>query len=274
MDIEFSQTNATKRDSIIEKAKISSKKTSLRKLHLVIDFSQQMLEKDFIPNTLYMVLSKAIEFVEEFFELNPLSNLALSLIKDRKCLLQSNFKNNPSELISIMENLKKKNSTNEETFLEDLNKDSEALSTHDIPSGTVSMENVLKATEVLMADQPLYYAREVLVLLNSPNSRDANDLTAFIEKINKAYIIVNMLSLAGGTYVFQQICQKTRGKFEVAINEFDFKQKLMVGIDYQAYTSPMDRVVDKLMNTQFIVSFPQLVFKEGPVLCCNTNQLL
>lgn len=138
MDIEEAQTNAVKRESIIEKAKLASKKTSLRKLHLVVDFTQQMLEKDFIPNTLYMVLSKAIEFVEEFFELNPLSNIALSLVKDRKCLLQCGFKNSPSELISIMEHLKKKNSVNEETFLEDLNKDAEALSTHDIPSGRAS----------------------------------------------------------------------------------------------------------------------------------------
>ena len=135
MDIEYHNTNATKRDTILEKAQVSSKKTSLRKLHLVLDFTQHMLEKDFNPNTLHMVLSKSIEFVEEFFELNPLSNIALSLIKDRKCLLQSTFKNNPSEIISILEHLKKKNNVSEETFLEDLNKDSEVVSTHDIPSG-------------------------------------------------------------------------------------------------------------------------------------------
>ena len=68
MDIEATQTNTLKRDSILEKARLSySKKTSLRKLNLVIDFTQHMLEKDFIPNTMYMVLTKAIEFVEEFF---------------------------------------------------------------------------------------------------------------------------------------------------------------------------------------------------------------
>ena len=138
MDIEDTQTNAFKRNSIIEKANLSNKKTSLRKLHLVVDFTQHMLEKDFTPNTVHMVLSKTVEFVEEFFELNPLSNIALSLIKDRKCVLQSTFKNNPNELISIMEQLKKKNSMIEETFLEDLNKDSEAVSTCDIPSGSLS----------------------------------------------------------------------------------------------------------------------------------------
>lgn len=136
------------------------------------------------------------------------------------------------------------------------------------------MENILKATWELMADQPLFYAREVLILLNSPNTRDAFDLQESISKINQGFIIVNMLSLSSVTWVFQQICSKTKGKFEVALNEHDFKQKLMVRRADQAYTSPMDRVPEKLMNTQFIVSFPQLVFKEGPVLCSNTNQLM
>lgn len=79
-----------------------------------------------------------------------------------------------------------------------------------------------------MADQPLFYAREALILLNSPNTRDAFDIQESVNKINQGYIIINMLSLTGSTYLFQQICQKTRGKFEVALNEHDFKQKLMV----------------------------------------------
>lgn len=90
------------------------------------------------------------------------------------------------------------------------------------------MENILKATYELMADQPLFYIREALVLLGSSNTRDAYDIQESIKKINQSYIIINMLSLSGLTYVFQDICKKTKGKFEVAVNEHDFKQKLMV----------------------------------------------
>lgn len=86
----------------------------------------------------------------------------------------------------------------------------------------------MKATWELMKDQPLFYAREALILLNSPNTRDSHDLQESIAKINQGYIIINMISLSSTTYVFQQICQKTKGKFEVALNEHDFKQKLMV----------------------------------------------
>lgn len=95
-------------------------------------------------------------------------------------------------------------------------------------SGTLSIENVLKATYELMADQPLFYIREALILLGSSNTRDAYDIQESIKKINQSYIIINMLSLSGLTYVFQDICKKTKGKFEVALNEHDFKQKLMV----------------------------------------------
>lgn len=143
MDIENGQSNAVKRALVFDKYKENCKKTSLRKLHLVLDFTQIMLEKDFIPNTIYMVLSKAIDFVEEFFELNPLSNLALSLAKDRKCLLQTTFKNGPVELVAILEHLRKKNSISEEKFFEELNKDSEIVSTVDIPSGTLWIKKEL-----------------------------------------------------------------------------------------------------------------------------------
>lgn len=137
MDIENSNTQATtfRRDLVLEKYRENSKKTSLRKLHLVLDFTQNMMEKDFNPNTIYVVLSKAIDFVEEFFELNPLSNIALSLAKDRKCILQTSFKNSPTELVALMEHLRKKNSVSEDKFFEELNKDSDVVSTVDIPSG-------------------------------------------------------------------------------------------------------------------------------------------
>lgn len=136
------------------------------------------------------------------------------------------------------------------------------------------MENILRATFELMSDQPLFYVREALIILGTPNTRDAYNIQDSVAKINQGYIIINMLSLNGLTYMFQQICQKTRGKYEVAMNEHDFKQKLMVDSPHQAYTSPIERVPEKVMNTQFIVSFPQLIFREGPVLCSNTGQMM
>lgn len=231
MDIEVGQpTKLSFRDGLVEKYRENSKKTSLRKLHLVIDFSQVMLDKDFNPNIIYMVLTKAIEFVTEFFELNPLSNIALSMMKDRKCNLLCDFENNPNELVRILDNLRKKNSISEDKFFEDLNKDSDTnVATTDIPSGTISMENTLKATCELMADQPLFYVRELLVLLGSSNSRDSYDIYEAVDKINSCYIVVNMISVSSLPFVFQQICIKSKGKFEVALNEHDFRTKLMVG---------------------------------------------
>lgn len=136
MDIERpSYNNMEKRDSIMEKYNVNYKKTSLRKLHLVIDFSKNTLDKDFQPNIIYMVLSKAIDFVQEFFELNPLSNIALSILKDKKCILLANLKNNPAEIVSVLENLRKKNSLSEDNLFEEFNKDPDAGTAADVPSG-------------------------------------------------------------------------------------------------------------------------------------------
>jgi hypothetical protein len=129
------QSNLEKRDEMIEKYKANHNKTSLRKVHLVLDYSKNMLDRDFLPNTIYMVLTKAIEYVQEFFELNPLSNLAISTMRDRKCNLVVNFKNNPTDLVAALENLRKKNNLGEENLFEEFNKDPDADASLDIPLG-------------------------------------------------------------------------------------------------------------------------------------------
>lgn len=126
------------REMILEKQSRVSTKTSLRKLHLVIDFSQIMLDPDFIPNTVFMVLGKCIEFVQEFFELNPLSNIALSILKDKKCVLICPFKNGPSEIVKILTRLREKNRLGEDVYTEE-HKDSEGAHTADIPSGKLEI---------------------------------------------------------------------------------------------------------------------------------------
>jgi Ssl1-like len=131
--IPVSSTRET-REMILRKHQRASMKTSLRKLHLVIDFSQIMLDPDFLPNTIFMVLGKCIEFVQEFFELNPLSNIALSILKDKKCMLLCPFKNGPSEIIKILTRLREKNRLGEDVYTEE-HKDSEGAHTADIPSG-------------------------------------------------------------------------------------------------------------------------------------------
>lgn len=272
MDIEYQKAStasgAVRSSNTAEAKKEGVTKTSLRKLHLVIEFSQIMLERDYPPNTIHNVLSKCIGFVEEFFELNPMSNIAVSLLKDRKCHLLINFTNNPKDITCEFERLMKKNSVGDDKFAEDFNKDADASGSQDIPSGVISVANALAATVELMRDQPLYFAKEALLLLGSANTRDPHNLFEYVESTSSAKVVVNVLSTSGATYAFQQICHKTKGRFDVALNEHDFKLKLM------RYTSPVERLSDKVINTMFVVSFPRLVFHEGPVVCSNTNKFI
>lgn len=84
------------------------------------------------------------------------------------------------------------------------------------------------ATWELMSDQHLYFVREALVITGSSNTRDANNIIDSIVKMQQSNVVINIVSLIGMTYIFQQMCQKTKGRFEVALNEHDFKLKLMV----------------------------------------------
>ena len=103
----------------------------------------------------------------------------------------------------MLEHYRKKNSTAEDKVLNELNKDSETANTSDIPSGTISMENTLKATQEIMSDQPLFYVREALIIIASSNSRDSFDIFESINRINQSYIVINMISLMSTPYIFQ-----------------------------------------------------------------------
>lgn len=92
------------------------------------------------------------------------------------------------------------------------------------------MENALKATWELMSDQPLFYTKEALFILASSNTKDTFDIYDSINKTVKAYIVVNIINLVSKAYFNDQICDRTKGKHEVALNEHDFRIKLMVGL--------------------------------------------
>lgn len=143
MDLEpiTSSTGELRKSGHPEERVQRPKKTSLRKLHLIIDFSQVMLEKDFPPSLIHAVLVRAIEFVQEFLELNPLSNIALSFLRDRKCDLLCNFKSSPNEIIEILEKYLKKNSISEDKFIEDVGKENEKVNITDIPNGKAEQIN-------------------------------------------------------------------------------------------------------------------------------------
>ena len=78
----------------------------IRHLMLILDLSQSMSEKDLRPTRYLLTLRYAKEFVIEFFEQNPISQLGILGLKDGLAVKISDLSGNPTEHTSAIDALR------------------------------------------------------------------------------------------------------------------------------------------------------------------------
>ncbi|KGO36644.1 hypothetical protein PEX1_026190 [Penicillium expansum] len=78
----------------------------IRHLILILDLSQSMSEKDLRPTRYLLTLRYAQEFVREFFEQNPISQLGVLGLRDGLALRVSDMSGNPTEHLTAIQALK------------------------------------------------------------------------------------------------------------------------------------------------------------------------
>lgn len=71
----------------------------IRHLMLVIDMSFAMAEKDLLPNRYLLALNCAIDFVREYFEQNPISQMGIVGMRDGIAVRISDMSGNPADHI-------------------------------------------------------------------------------------------------------------------------------------------------------------------------------
>lgn len=77
----------------------------IRHLIIAIDLSTAMMEKDLRPNRYALTLRYVGEFVTEFFEQNPISQLGIIGMRDGIAVRVSDMSGNPSDHISNLQAL-------------------------------------------------------------------------------------------------------------------------------------------------------------------------
>jgi transcription initiation factor TFIIH subunit 2 len=69
----------------------------IRHLMLVLDMSFAMAEKDLLPNRYLLTLNYAVDFVREYFEQNPISQMGIVGMRDGIAVRISDMGGNPTE---------------------------------------------------------------------------------------------------------------------------------------------------------------------------------
>lgn len=80
----------------------------IRHLILVLDLSSAMAEKDLRPTRYLLTLRYAQEFVTEFFEQNPISQLGVIGMRDGLAVRVSDMSGNPNDHIAAILALREK----------------------------------------------------------------------------------------------------------------------------------------------------------------------
>lgn len=200
------QLMANKRKRIIRDT-TSIQRGIIRHLCLIIDLSLAMTDRDLRPNRLEMSLNYAQEFVTEFFDQNPISQMCIFITKDAIAERLSPLSGNPVDHHKALSNKRK---------LE--------------PSGEPSLQNALEMARATLAHLPPHGSKETLVIMGSLTTCDPEDIHKTIEKLEKDRMRVSIVGLSAEVNICKEICRKTKGKYGVIMNETHFKDLLFESI--------------------------------------------
>ncbi|KNE94775.1 hypothetical protein PSTG_11867 [Puccinia striiformis f. sp. tritici PST-78] len=208
------QLIANKRRRVIRDT-TSIQRGIIRHLCLIIDVSLAMTDRDLRPNRLDMSLTYAKEFVTEFFDQNPISQLCILITKDAVAERLSGLSGNPLDHHKALSNKAKLT-----------------------PSGEPSLQNSLEMARASLAHLPTHGSREVLVIFGSLTTCDPDDINKTLENLEKDRMRVSMVGLAAEVRICKEICKRTQGQYGVILNEHHFKELLFEAISPPPISKP------------------------------------
>ncbi|KAI3327655.1 TFIIH basal transcription factor complex, subunit SSL1 [Xylariaceae sp. AK1471] len=204
----------------------------IRHLVLVLDMSFAMLQKDLLPTRHQLTMAYALEFVREYFEQNPISQLAIIGMRDGIAVRISDMSGNPTDHLEKLEEWKKQE-----------------------PQGDPSLQNALEMCRGALFHTPTHGTREVLIIYGALMTRDPGDIRDTLQSLIIDRIRVSIVGLAAQVAICEQLCSKTNGgdtsTYNVALHEQHFRDLLL-----EVTTPPATRTKEQIKASLLMMGFP------------------
>ncbi|KAK6465133.1 component of RNA polymerase transcription factor [Scheffersomyces coipomensis] len=195
----------------------------IRTLILIVDGSLAMLEKDLRPSRFYMTLSLIQDFIVEFFDQNPISQLGIILMRNGVAQLVSEVNGSPQYHLDKIRQVKARQHNKYE------------------PKGEPSLQNALEMARSLLKynfgnnTNSTKNSKEVLVIFGSIFTSDPGDIHRTIESVVKDEIRVKVIGLTAQVAICQELVNRTNHQqknmvsknYGIIMNESHFKELLM-----------------------------------------------
>jgi len=214
----------------------------IRHLLLILDLSFAMVEKDLRPTRYLLTIRFACEFVTEYFEQNPISQLGIIGMRDGIAVRISDMSGNPTEHI---EKLKK---------LQDQQ-----------PQGNPSLQNALEMSRAALFHAPSHGTREILIIYGALLSSDPGDIHETIAALITDRIRVSVVGLAAQVAICAELCSRTNagddGNYHVALNEQHLRELFMA-----LTTPPVTRTKKQSQSSLLMMGFPSRTSGAGKTM--------
>lgn len=221
----------------------------IRTMILTLDCSESMTEKDLRPNRHAMVIQHAIDFVHEFFDQNPISQIGIVIMRNGLAHLVSQVSGNPQDHIDALKKIRKQE-----------------------PKGNPSLQNALEMARGLLLPTPSHCTREVLIIFGSLSSTDPSDIHQTIASLVEERIRCKVIGLSAQVAICKELCKQTNygdeSFYKILLDETHFKELL----DEAVVPLPVNKVNKGF--TLVKMGFPTRVYEDTPTFCSCHSRLV
>lgn len=208
-----------------------------------------MSEKDLRPTRYLLTIRYAQDFVTEFFEQNPISQLGVIGMRDGLAIRISNMSGNPADHTTAIQ----------------------ALRTSE-PKGHPSLQNALDMSRAALFHAPSHGTRESLVVFGALLSADPGDIHTTIASLIADNIRVSIIGLAAQVAICRELVARTNDGDEsgygVTLNEQHFHELLMA-----ATTPPVTHSATEAASSLLMMGFPSRTTEPHASFCACHSKL-
>jgi transcription initiation factor TFIIH subunit 2 len=186
----------------------------IRYVYILIDCSRWVREKDPVlpPGTrIEAVIGVLQDFVQEYYDQNPLSHLGFIIIK-----------NGEAEILTQLSSSSKTHKLALQSVLDMISSEGPN------EGGEFSLQNGLEVAGRSLGHQPRHGSREVVILCGALSTCDpGNVLTETLPRLKSAKIRVSAMALAAEMHVCRKVAEESGGSLGVCLEKAHFRDWLL-----------------------------------------------
>ncbi|GBP22388.1 General transcription factor IIH subunit 2 [Eumeta japonica] len=195
----------------------------MRHLIVAVDCSEAMSSQDLKPTRFLCTIKLLEKFVEEFFDQNPLSQLSIVAMKNKRAEKITELSGNVRKHLKAVQSL-----TN-------------------VPlTGEPSLQNTLELAGRVLRPLPSHASRELLVLFASLTTCDPSDIMTTIQGLKNDGIRCSVIGLAAEVRICKKLCMDTGGDYGVVLDDVHYQSLLLESTAPRARPRSLDAGLVKM----------------------------